>query len=87
MPPRKRIKPITPEESTDWLFKAVANAPRPLPADRFPQILQQAQGQGHARENLLNTLDEWLNFGYCTLTDSIAHDIELTHEGERFFYK
>lgn len=87
MPPRKRAKPITQAETTDWLFKAVGNAPRPLPAGRFPQILQQAQWQGHSRENLLNTLDEWLNFGYCVLTDAIAQDMELTGEGERFFYK
>ena len=42
--------------------------------------------EGFSREELLNTLDEWLNYGYCRIIDPIAQDIEITHEGERFFY-
>ena len=31
-------------------------------------------------------MDEWLNYGYCRIIDPISQDIEITREGERFFY-
>lgn len=83
---KRRPAPVPSAADTrEWLTRAVHNAPRPLPAGRFPQILQQARAQGHTGENLLNVLDEWLNFGYCRLIDPIAQDIELTPEGDAFF--
>lgn len=83
---KRRIVPATQEETREWLYKSVRNAPRPLPAGRFPQLMQQAEAGGCPHELVMNVLDEWLNFGYCRLRDPIAQDIELTEEGERFFY-
>lgn len=83
---KRRLAPATQEETREWLYKSVRNAPRPLPRGRFPQLMQQAEAQGCPRELVMNVLDEWLNFGYCILVDPIAQDIELTTEGESFFY-
>lgn len=83
---KRRIVPATQEETRDWLHKAVRNAPRPLPAGRFPQLMQQAEAEGCPRDLIMNVLDEWLNYGYCRLSDPIAQDIALTREGESFFY-
>lgn len=83
---KRRIAPATLEETREWLYKSVRNAPRPLPHGRFPQLMQQAEAQGCPRELAMNVLDEWLNFGYCVLIDPISQDIELTAEGESFFY-
>ena len=82
---RKRV-PATPGQTRDWLKKAVHSAPRPLPPGFFPRILEHSVQEGFSREDLLNTLDEWLNYGYCRIIDPIAQDIEITREGERFFY-
>lgn len=84
--PRKKRVPATPEQTRDWLKKAVHSAPRPLPPGFFPRILEQSEREDFSREDLLNTLDEWLNYGYCRLIDPISQDIEITREGERFFY-
>lgn len=56
MPRRKRV-PATPEQTRDWLKKAVHSAPRPLPPGFFPRILEQSEREGFSREDLLNTLD------------------------------
>ena len=84
--PRRKRAPATPEETSDWLKKAGHSAPRPHRPRFFPRILEQSVHEGFSREELLNTLDEWLNYGYCRIIDPIAQDIEITHEGERFFY-
>ena len=86
MPRRKKHASATAEETRDWLKKAVHSAPRPLPAGFFPRILTQSVEEGFSRELLLDVLDEWLNYGYCRLIDPIAQDIEITPEGESFFY-
>ena len=61
MPRRKKHSSVTPEDTRDWLKKAVHSAPRPLPAGFFPRILEQSVQEGFLREELLNALDEWLN--------------------------
>ena len=86
MPRRKKHVPATPAETRDWLKKAVHSAPRPLPAGFFPRILEHSVEEGFAREEVLNVLDEWLNYGYCRLIDPITQDVEITPEGENFFY-
>lgn len=83
---KKRAVPATRQETADWLYKSVHNAPRPLPAGRFPQLMRQAEGQGCPHDLVMDVLDEWLNYGYCRLIDPIAQDIEITPEGHRFFY-
>jgi hypothetical protein len=45
-----------------------------------------AEEEGCARSDMLDTLDEWLNYGYCRIIDYITQDIEITAEGESFFY-
>ncbi|WP_298067742.1 hypothetical protein [uncultured Mailhella sp.] len=84
---RKKTPPAAYAETADWLKKAVHSAPRPLPAGFFPRILEHAEAEGFERGTLLDVLDEWLNYGYCRITDSIAQDIEITPEGGRFFYR
>lgn len=86
MAAKKKPVPATFEETREWLFKRVASAPRPLPAGRFPGILEEAAREGFSRVHLLNTLDMWLNYGYCRIIDPITQDIELTEEGMRYFY-
>ncbi|WP_273524438.1 hypothetical protein [Mailhella massiliensis] len=86
MPRRKKHAPATLAETRDWLKKAVHSAPRPLPAGCFPKILEQSVEEGFLREELLNVLDEWLNYGYCRIIDPITQDMEVTPEGESFFY-
>lgn len=83
---KKRIIPATLEETRDWLYRSVRNAPRPLPSGRFPLIMRQAEAAGCPHEFVMDVLDEWLNYGYCRLTDAIAQDIEMTSNGRIFFY-
>ena len=86
MPTGKKTVPATFEETREWLSRRVARSPRPLPAGRFPHILEEAVQEGFSRDHLLNTLDMWLNYGYCRIIDPITQDIELTEEGMRYFY-
>lgn len=60
--------------------------PAPCLPGRFPHILEEAVQEGFSRDHLLNTLDMWLNYGYCRIIDPITQDIELTEEGMRYFY-
>jgi len=85
MAEKKRV-PASPEETRLLLRKAVSCAPRPLPAGFFPGLMARAELEGCARADMLDTLDEWLNYGYCRIIDPITQDIELTPEGGRFFY-
>lgn len=84
---RRKKRLAMPAETADWLKKAVHSAPRPLPAGFFPRILEKGMAEGFERGVLLDVLDEWLNYGYCRITDPIAQDIEITPEGCRFFYR
>ena len=84
---RKKLSSASRAETRDWLKKAVHGAPKPLPAGYFPRILEQSVAEGFSREVLLDVLDEWLNYGYCRITDPITQDIEITPEGARFFYR
>ena len=86
MAEKKKRVPATPEETRVLLRKAVSCAPRPLPAGFFPGLLARAEEEGCARTDMLDTLDEWLNYGYCRIIDYITQDIEITAEGEQFFY-
>ena len=57
----------------------------PCPQDFFrASWLEREDGCNSA--DMLDTLDEWLNYGYCRIIDHITQDIEITPEGERFFY-
>jgi hypothetical protein len=86
MPHKKYRHAVTVADTGDWLKKAVHSAPRPLPEGFFPRILQHSMQEGFSREDLLNILDIWLNYGYCRLIDPIMQDITITPEGERYFY-
>ena len=83
---KKKRVPATPEETRDLLKKAVKCAPRPLPPGFFPDIMRRSEEEGCSRADMLDTLDEWLNYGYCRIIDHITQDIEITEEGESFFY-
>ena len=83
---KKRVVPATLEETRDWLYKSVGNAPRPLPPGRFPLLMRQAEDEGCPHEYVMDVLDEWLNYGYCRLRDPIVQDIEITDDGRVFFY-
>jgi hypothetical protein len=83
---RKRKKTVRAEDAADWMKKTVRSAPRPLPRGAFPRILAEAEEAGFSREETLNVLDEWLNFGYCRIADHITQDIDITFAGEMFFY-
>ena len=72
--------------AADWMKKAVRSSPRPLPEGFFPKILEEAVRAGFSREETLNVVDEWLNFGYCRIVDHITHDLAVTFAGEMFFY-
>ena len=86
MAEKKKRVPATPEETRDLLKKAVKCAPRPLPPGFFPDIMRRSEEEGCSRSDMLDTLDEWLNYGYCRIIDHITQDIEITEEGESFFY-
>lgn len=74
------------EQAQDRLYKKVGYAPRPLPPGRFPQLLKEGEKEGFDRDQLLNVLDLWLNYGFCRIIDPISQDIELTPAGEKYFY-
>ena len=86
MSEKKKRVPATPEETRHLLRIAVSRAPRPLPAGFFPGLMATAEEEGCSRVDMLDTLDEWLNYGYCRIIDHITQDIEITPEGEEFFY-
>lgn len=75
------------QDAENWLRKMVRNAPAPLPPGFFPKIQAQAQETGISHELVNNILDEWLSYGYCTITDPITNDICLTAEGLYYFGK
>ncbi|MBR4423476.1 MAG: hypothetical protein IKS68_04560 [Mailhella sp.] len=83
---RRRKKADRAADAADWMKKTVRSAPRPLPPGCFPRILAEAEDAGFSREETLNVLDEWLNFGYCRIADHITQDIDVTFAGEMFFY-
>ena len=68
-----------------WLRKALRNAPKPLPAGFFPKLLANAEQAGFSRFALNDVVDEWLNFGYCRITDQVTSDIALTPDGNSYF--
>ena len=70
----------------DWLRKALRRAPRPLPAGRFPALLQEAQDAGFDRDDLADAVDLWLSYGYCRITDGLSGDIALLPAGESYIY-
>lgn len=73
------------QEAEAWLRKAVRRAPSPLPPGVFPTLLKKAEHSGFARCVLNDVVDEWLNYGYCRVTDPIANDIVLLPKGENVF--
>lgn len=73
------------QQAESWLRKALRNAPRPLPPRVFPRLLQEAEEAGFSRSVLNDVVDEWLNFGYCRVTDHVTNDIELTPPGNAYF--
>ena len=73
------------QSAESWLRKALRNAPKPLPSGVFPKLLDEAEQAGFSRFTLNDVVDEWLNFGYCRVTDHVANDIELTPEGNEYF--
>lgn len=75
------------QDAENWLRKMVRNAPHPLPQGFFPKIQLQAQEAGFSYDLINEVLDEWLNYGYCTITDPITNDIRLTAEGLYYFGK
>ncbi len=83
---RRKRRAESGEAAADWMKKTVRSSPRPLPAGFFPKILEEAERAGFSREETLNVLDEWLNFGYCRIADHISQDIAVTFAGEMFFY-
>ena len=86
-PPRKRIAPSYDFQSAEsWLRKALRNAPKPLPPGVFPKFrLDEAEQAGFSHSTLGDVVDEWLNFGYCRVTDHVSNDIALTPEGDEYF--
>ena len=38
-----------------------------------------------SHSTLNDVVDEWLNFGYCRVTDHVSNDIALTPEGDEYF--
>ncbi len=68
-----------------WLRKALRNAPKPLPAGVFPKLLEDAERAGFSRWTLNDVVDEWLNFGYCRISDHVSNDITLTPDGAVYF--
>ncbi len=68
-----------------WLRRAVRCAPQPLPAGRFPLILEQGLHAGFTHEALIDALDEWLAWGYCRVIDQISNDIAITERGLPYF--
>lgn len=73
------------QQAESWLRKALRNAPWPLPPRVFPRLLQEAEEAGFSRSVLNDVVDEWLNFGYCRVTDHVTNDIELTPPGNAYF--
>ncbi len=74
-------------QAEQWLKRAIMTAPYPLPRGRFPHMLIQGEKAGFTRDQLLDALDEWLNYGYCIIEEAISQDIEITSAGEHYFYK
>ena len=79
-PPRKGFPVYDFQSAESWLRKALRNAPKPLPPGVFPKLLDEA-----AHSTLGDVVDEWLNFGYCRVTDHVSNDIALTSEGDEYF--
>lgn len=73
------------QSAESWLRKALRNAPKPLPPGVFPKLLDEAEQAGFSRFTLNDVVDEWLNFGYCQVTDHVSSDIRLTPEGNEYF--
>ena len=73
------------QEAEAWLRKAVHGAPSPLPPGMFPTLLDKAERAGFTRCVLDDVVDEWLNYGYCQVTDPITNDIVLLPKGESVF--
>ena len=73
------------QSAESWLRKALRNAPKPLPPGVFPKLLDEAEQAGFSRFTLNDVVDEWLNFGYCRVTDHVSSDIRLTREGNEYF--
>lgn len=73
------------EEAEAWLRKALRNAPRPLPSGVFPKLLAEAEQAGFPADILGDVVDEWLNFGYCRITDPVSNDIEILPSGGEYF--
>ena len=69
------------QETEFWLRSAVRRAPRPLPPGMFPHIMQEALQAGFERTLINDVVDEWLSYGYCTITDPVDGDISLTQTG------
>ena len=70
MPRRKRV-PATPEQTRDWLKKAVHSAPRPLPPGFFPRILEQSERE----EVMLNFRNGKIDL--LVATDIVARGIDV----------
>ena len=73
------------QSAESWLRKALRNAPKPLPSGVFPKLLDEAEQAGFSHSTLNDVVDEWLNFGYCRVTDHVSNDIALTPEGDEYF--
>ena len=54
-------------------------------AASVPKLLDEAEQAGFSHSTLNDVVDEWLNFGYCRVTDHVSNDIALTPEGDEYF--
>ena len=60
------------------------------PRSRFrpessPNCWTKRNRRGFSHSTLNDVVDEWLNFGYCRVTDHVSNDIALTPEGDEYF--
>ena len=61
------------------------NVTYPRPQMELVCVLDEAEQAGFSHSTLGDVVDEWLNFGYCRVTDHVSNDIALTPEGDEYF--
>ena len=63
--------------------KGAQKRPEAASVRSLPQIAGRSGTGGVLSFSTLNdVVDEWLNFGYCRVTDHVSNDIALTPEGD-----
>lgn len=65
--------------------KGAQKRPEAASVRSLPQIAGRAEQAGFSHSTLNDVVDEWLNFGYCRVTDHVSNDIALTPEGDEYF--